>query len=231
MITLDLLADLSALAYLLVLVLAAFDVVVPILPSESAVILGGVLVWQGRLHPVPLVLAAAAGAIAGDHLSYSIGRWTQRGRPQTGRRDRRMGKAERLQVWAGRQLDQRGPALLIVARFIPGGRTASTFMAGRTVYSLRRFTPTTVGAGVLWATFAALLGYIGGHAFHDQTLLATGLGLMLAVAFAALVELVLSWRERRNGALVDDGDDGATAAPTTSPPEVTTGRHPPSICT
>ena len=29
-----------------------------------------------------------------------------------------------------RQLDRRGPALLIVARFIPGGRTASTFMAG-----------------------------------------------------------------------------------------------------
>ena len=54
-ITLDFLADLAALAYVLVLVLAAFDVVVPILPSESAVILGGVLAWQGRLHPVPLI--------------------------------------------------------------------------------------------------------------------------------------------------------------------------------
>ena len=38
-----LIAGLAALAYLLVLVLAAFDVVVPVLPSESAVILGGVL--------------------------------------------------------------------------------------------------------------------------------------------------------------------------------------------
>ena len=114
MITLDLLADLSALAYLVVLLLAAFDVIVPVLPSESVVILGGVLAWQGRLHPVPLVLAAAAGAIAGDHMSYGIGRWTQRGRPQPGRRggERRMGKAERLQVWAGRQLERRGPVLL-----------------------------------------------------------------------------------------------------------------------
>src|SRR5262245_59746196 len=124
-ITLDLLADMAAMAYVLVLVLAALDVVVPILPSESRVILGGVLAWQGRLHPVPLILAAAIGAIGGDHLSYSTGRWTQRGRPQPKRRgDRRMGKAERLQVWAARQLDRRGPALLIVARFIPGGRTA-----------------------------------------------------------------------------------------------------------
>lgn len=211
MIDLDLLADLSALAYLLVLLLAAFDVIVPVLPSESVVILGGVLAWQGRLHPVPLVLAAAAGAIAGDHMSYGIGRWTQRGRPQPGRRssDRRIGKAERLQVWAGRQLERRGPALLLVARFIPGGRTASTFMAGRTAYSLRRYTPTTIGAGLLWATFATMLGYIGGRTFHEQTLLATGLGMVLAIGFATLVELVLSWRERVNEARAEAGDASA----------------------
>lgn len=206
MITLDLLADLAALTYLLVLVLAAFDVIVPVLPSESAVILGGVLAWQGRLHPVPLIAAAAAGAIAGDHLSYAIGRWTQRGglrlHPSRGGDRRRMGKAERLQLWAARQLDRRGASLLIVARFIPGGRTATTFMAGRTAYPLRRFTPAIVFAGLLWASFATLLGYIGGEAFHEQTLLATGLGIVLAVGFAALVELVMSRLERwrRTGA-------------------------------
>jgi membrane protein DedA with SNARE-associated domain len=123
-----------------------------------------------------------------------------------------MGKAERLQVWAGRQLERRGPSLLIVARFIPGGRTASTFMAGRTAYPLRRFTPATVGAGVLWASFATMLGYVGGHAFHEQTLLATGLGLVLAVAFATLVELVMSWRERRRAATAAvEGEAGAGA--------------------
>jgi membrane protein DedA with SNARE-associated domain len=212
MITLDQLADMAALAYLLVFALAAFDVVVPVLPSESAVILGGVLALQGHLHPVPLLLAAATGAIAGDHLSYAIGRWTLRGRPQPSRRSgRRLGKAERLQVWAARQLDRRGAGLLIVARFIPGGRTASTFMAGRTSYALRRFTPATVGAGMLWATFATLLGYIGGHAFHDQTLLAMGLGMVLAIGFAALVELVLSRRERHHVA-ADGGLRGTLAS-------------------
>jgi membrane protein DedA with SNARE-associated domain len=212
MITLDVLADMAALAYLLVLALAAFDVVVPVLPSESAVILGGVLAWQGRLHPVPLILAAAAGAIAGDHLSYAIGRWTQRGRPQPHRRgDRRMGKAERLQLWAARQLDRRGPALLIVARFIPGGRTASTFMSGRTAYPLSRFTPPVVAAGLLWASFATMLGYVGGQTFHEQTLLATGLGMLLALGFAVLVELVVSRLERRRGRVAEaaagDADD------------------------
>jgi membrane-associated protein len=203
-ITLDFLAELAAFAYLLVLVLAAFDVVFPILPSESAIILGGVLAFQGRLHPVPLLLCGAVGAIAGDHLSYSIGRWTQRGRPQPalgrdGHDRRRLSKAEQLQVWAGTQLQRRGPSLLVVARFIPGGRTASTFMAGRTAYPLRRFTPVTAFAGLLWASFATMLGYIGGEAFHDQTLLATGLGILIAAGFAALVELVMSRIDGRNG--------------------------------
>ena len=211
MITLDVLAELSELAYLLVFALAALDVVFPVLPSESVVILGGVLAWQGRLHPVPLIAAAMAGAVAGDHLSYAIGRWTQRGRPQPhlrhrDRPDRRLGKAERLQVWAARQLDRRGTALIVAARFIPGGRTASTFMAGRTHYPLRRFTPATIGAGFLWAGFATLLGYAGGETFHDQTLLATGLGMLLAVLFAALIELSMSWWERRRGA--DSERDG-----------------------
>lgn len=210
-ISLDALAGMAALAYLLVLALAALDVVFPVLPSESVVILGGVLAWQGRLHPAPLIVAAMAGAVAGDHLSYAIGRWTQRGRPQPGRRgDRGLGKAERLQVWAARQLEQRGASLLVVARFIPGGRTASTFMAGRTAYPLRRFTPPVVGAGLLWASFATVLGYVGGEAFHEQTLLGTGLGMLIALTFAGLLELVMSRRERRREAEGGEPRDGAS---------------------
>jgi membrane-associated protein len=207
-ITLDVLAELAALSYLLVLALAAFDVVVPVLPSESVVILGGVLAWQGRLHPVPLLAAAAVGAVLGDHLSYAIGRWTQRGRPQPAGRDRRRSKVARLQAWAGQQLDRRGPTVLIVARFVPGGRTAGTFMAGRTAYPLRRFTPTVIVAGTLWASFAVALGYVGGSAFHDQTFLATGLGIVLALACAGVIELVSS-RLRRTAApaAADDADD------------------------
>ena len=125
-----------------------------------------------------------------------------------------MGKAERLQLWAARQLDRRGPALLIVARFIPGGRTASTFMSGRTAYPLSRFTPPVVVAGLLWATFATMLGYIGGQAFHEQTLLATGLGMLLALGFAVLVELAMSRLERRRSRVAEaaSGDAGDIAA-------------------
>jgi membrane protein DedA with SNARE-associated domain len=117
-------------------------------------------------------------------------------------------KAARLQAWAAAQLDKRGPVVLVIARFVPGGRTASTFVAGRTAYPLYRFTPATVLAGVLWAGFAVTFGYLGGRAFHDQTLLATGLGILLALAFGGLIELVSSRFRRSDSGAVAGSDDG-----------------------
>jgi len=206
MISIDLLADLAALAYLVIFVMAALDVMIPILPSETAVVLGGVLAWQGRLHLGAVVVVAAAGAILGDHLSYGIGRGTER----LGRAERRTAsrKIDRLQTWASHKLDRHGPVVLIVARFIPGGRTASTFVSGRLAYPLARFTPVTVLAGFLWAGFGSALGYLGGTAFHDNTLLATALGVAVGAAVAALVELVMS-RVGHKPAVEEPPDDAS----------------------
>jgi membrane protein DedA with SNARE-associated domain len=189
-INLDLLADLGVLAYLLVFALAAFDAVFPVLPSESVVILGAVLASQGRLNVVPLIVGAAVGAICGDHLAYALGRWTNRG----GRLRRPTGKAARVQMWVAQQLAVRGPSILLVARFLPGGRTASTFMSGRLKLPLSRFSAIICLAGPIWAGFGGALGYLGGATFHDRTLLAMGLGIVVGVSLAVLAELVLTRR-------------------------------------
>jgi membrane protein DedA with SNARE-associated domain len=189
MITLDALSELAAVAYLVIFALAAFDVIVPILPSETAVVLGGVLAWQGRLNFVIVLVVAAVGAIVGDHLAYGIGRGTER----LGRAHRQAsGKVQRLEAWASHQLAAHGPVVLIVARFIPGGRTASTFVSGRLRYPLRRFSPVTVVAGILWAGFGSVLGYLGGTTFHDNTWLATGLGVGVGAVVAFTIEMVMS---------------------------------------
>jgi membrane-associated protein len=194
LVSLDGLADLSEVAYLVIFLLAAFDVILPILPSETAVVLGGVLAWQGRLHPAAVLAVAAVGAITGDHLSYGLGRWTRRaGQPR-----RADGKVARLQAWAEHQLEARGAAVLLVARFIPGGRTASTFVSGRLSYPLPRFSSVTVVAGVLWAAFGTSLGYLGGRAFHENTLLATALGVAIGTTIGLVVERVMDWRARRH---------------------------------
>lgn len=213
LVSLDGLADLAGLAYLVVFALAALDVVIPVLPSETVVILGGVLSWQGRLNAAALLVIAAAGAITGDHLSYGIGRWTKgagRFRPE--------GKVARLHTWAGHQLRVRGLPVLVIARFIPGGRTASTLVSGRLSYPLPRFTPVTIVAGFLWALFGTSLGYLGGTTFHENTLLGTALGTAVGATVALSVELAMRWHRRRairrlgTAPPGDSGDDHDLAA-------------------
>ena len=56
-----------------------------------------------------------------------------------------------------------------MARFIPFGRTAVTFTAGYTKgLPWHRFFRYDLIAGGLWATYATMLGYIGGKQFEEQ---------------------------------------------------------------
>src|SRR5204863_217617 len=68
---------------------------------------------------------------------------------------------------------ERGSYVLIVARFIPGGRTATTFTSGLVhLRWLTQFAPFILIASVLWALYGALLGYLGGRIFRDHPLYA-----------------------------------------------------------
>jgi membrane protein DedA with SNARE-associated domain len=78
--------------------------------------------------------------------------------------------------------------VIVVARYIPGGRMAATMTAGSVGYPLRRFTPFAVVAGVTWAAYTALVGFIGGSTFEEEPGKGLLLGLGMAVAAALVVE-------------------------------------------
>ncbi len=180
-------------AYFILFALALGDAVFPALPSESAVIVGGLLSVVGDLSLGWVIAASAAGAFVGDSTSYAIGRFL--GHPVRRRFfDGRRGRA--ALEWARGQLDRRGGTLILVARFIPGGRTATTFTAGLTRFPLRLFIPFAVVAAISWATYAAVLGYIGGRTFEDQPWLALLIALAIAVGIASASEGVRKLRER-----------------------------------
>jgi membrane-associated protein len=180
----DMLAQPPA-AYLLLFAIAAGDAVFPALPSESAAILAGVLAAIEPGIALPVVIAAAAtGAFVGDSTSYGLGRYG--GRPA----QRRFfdGPYSRRGVrWACGQLRRRGGLILVVARFVPGGRTGATFTSGLTTFPYRKFAAFTGLAAMLWALYAVLLGYFGGRIFHERPLLAfvVAFGLAGVLALAA----------------------------------------------
>ena len=70
----NLVAEASGWAYGVVFLLALLDVIVPVVPSETAVITAGVVAATGDLNLGLIIVAAAAGAFAGDNLAYGVGR-------------------------------------------------------------------------------------------------------------------------------------------------------------
>jgi membrane-associated protein len=172
--------------YAVVLGLAAADALFPVFPSETAAIGAGVLAGAGDLSIAFVVAAAATGAFIGDNSSYAVGRTAgQRATRPLFRGEK--GRARRR--WAERTLDRRGGYLIVASRFIPGGRTATTLTAGVTRMRWPRFVRFAGLAAVLWASFAAGLGFLGGKAFEDKPLLGLGAAFAVAVTITLAVEV------------------------------------------
>jgi membrane protein DedA with SNARE-associated domain len=178
--------------YPLLFGICAGDALIPAFPSETAVIVCGIQAARGELALEWVIFWAAAGAFAGDNASYAVGRWL--GTPAVKRFFSGEVAQGRLD-WASKFLKERGSYVLIVARFIPGGRTAATFTSG--LVHLRwstRFAPYILAAAVLWSVYAALLGYLGGRLFEDRPIFALLVAFGIAAAITAGVE---GWRRVR----------------------------------
>ena len=193
----ELVSDASGWAYAIVFLVAYLDALIPLVPSETTVITAGVVAANGDLSLALVIAAAAAGAFLGDNSAYLVG--SRFGGRFTARFFRSEKSRKRME-WAGRQLEDRGGELIVVARFIPGGRTAVTLSAGTLHFPWPRFALFDAAAAILWALYSALLGYFGGHAFENSAfglLLALGTALLLAGG----IELVRWLLKRRS-----DGD-------------------------
>jgi membrane-associated protein len=186
----------SPLTYLAVLGACALDAVLPIVPSEAVVIAASVLAAKGELSIWLIALAAAAGGFLGDSGSYVLGRTA--GAAAAGRLFR-SSKARGRLSWADEALDRHGATIIVVARFIPGGRTATTFTAGMVRLPWPRFAAADAVGATLWAAYAAGLGYLGGETFERRPLYAFLFGLGLALLGALVVEAARRLHARPGG--------------------------------
>jgi membrane-associated protein len=172
---------------------AALDAFFPVVPSEATVITAAVLASQGEGLRLELIIPAAAiGAVCGDNVSYWVGRLL-------GERIAEKvfaGTRRKYLDWAHRALQERGGYLIIIGRFIPGGRTAVTFAAGSLEWPWLRFMPFDSVAGFVWASYASLLGYVGGKTFAHSTWKALLLAFAGAAAVTGTIEVVRCYRKR-----------------------------------
>jgi membrane-associated protein len=218
----------SLISYVIAVLLPAFDALIPLLPSETAVIALGVAT-AGSADPraALLVALAAFGAFVGDNAAYLLGR---RFGPAAARRVFAGERGMRRRGWAERSLHRFGARIIIGCRFIPGGRTAITLTCGLVGYPRRRFVAATACAAVIWASYAFFIGRLGGKAFEDRPWAGLLLALGLTVVISVLIEAVRrawvwrrSWQERV-GAAEQAGAQERTQTRERTPPPGARGR-------
>lgn len=180
-----------------IFVIAFLDSVIPVVPSETTVIIGGVAVATGTApYPLLAVIAVgAAGAFIGDNMAFTIGRrWSD----AFERRAQRKPKFAAKLAWAHEEIHERGGLLLITARFIPGGRTVITIASGITRQSRAWFVRWSFIAAMIWATYAAGLARLVGEPFKDDHTKAFWIAFATALGINVLIEIVRHVRKKRN---------------------------------
>jgi membrane-associated protein len=171
-------------AYLAIFGFIAVDAMVPVMPIQAIMITSGALTVYGNLN-LPLVIAVGTlGMFAGDSIAFMLGRgaaghsggrWLsgklaavrRRFSPRSEERDKES-RTKRAAERFTRGLRRPGPLVLLLCRFVPGGRMAAGWHAGRTGYPFKLFLLYDGGAALAWATYGGLVGHVGGTAITQS---------------------------------------------------------------
>lgn len=171
--------------YMLVLGVVFVDAFFPPVPSESIVIAAAVAgVSVGQPNVALVVVFAAIGAIAGDNLTFAIGRAVGLDRFRWMRRPR----MQAALGWARRGLERRAAVLLMTARYVPVGRVAVNLVAGASGFSRPRFFGLSVLAGISWAAYSVTVGLLAGHLLHGNAFLGMLVGIGMGLVTGVLVD-------------------------------------------
>ena len=184
--------------YVLLFAVVAADSVLPVFPGETVVITAGAYaIAQHSPSALVLILVTTAAALSGDLIAHHVGRGAG---PVTGwLRSRRAG--DKLLTWAENGLSTWGGSLIVTARFMPGGRTATSIASGMIRYPRPLFAGFALLAATAWALYNVGIGMAGGLLFREQPLLGVVLGIALALVLSWVIERIRATREVRSRVL------------------------------
>jgi membrane protein DedA with SNARE-associated domain len=168
-----------------------------IAPGELAVILGGVAAGQGEVELVPLISLVWVCAVAGDSLSYVLGR--RLGRDFLREHGHRVKLTPERLEQVERYFVKHGGKTILLGRFVGWVRALAPFIAGASRMPVRRFLPATIVAAGTWAVACTLLGYVFWNSLDRAVELAREGSFAIAGAVALGVAVTYAfkrWRRR-----------------------------------
>jgi membrane protein DedA with SNARE-associated domain len=179
--------------------LMAIENIFPPIPSEVIMGIGGVLVARGVMEFWPLLIAGTVGSTLGKYVWFWIGdRWGYRRlEPFVARHGRWLTLEWEEMEKATRFFQRHGQWVVLCLRFSPFLRTMISLPAGLSHMKTWRFLLFTfVGAGI-WNVLLILGGtWLGRYLETSQDVLGWIVVGTLALALAAYVWRVLTWKPR-----------------------------------
>ncbi|WP_173156817.1 DedA family protein [Phytohabitans suffuscus] len=170
-------------AYLLLMALLAMDAFVPVVPTQALMITVGALTVYGELSLPVTIAVGALGVFGGDLVCYLLGRSARKPGAQAETPVR--GRARQAAMRFTRGLRRPGPMVFLLCRFVPGGRMAACFQAGRVRYPVRLFLAYEGAAALLWSAYGGLVGHLGGTAVTQSAWRLVAVAAVAAGIFAA----------------------------------------------
>ena len=185
--------------YFGILLLMALENVIPPIPSEVIMGLGGMAAARGDMAIWPLVLWGTVGTTVGNYFWYWIGRHLgyARFRPFVERHGRWLTLEWEDVEALERFFHRRGQWVIFVFRFMPAFRTIISLPAGMARMGLWRFFAFTFAGSAIWNAILAGAGLYLGSRFeelhHYVGPVATA---SMAAIVVAYVYRVVTWKPR-----------------------------------
>jgi membrane protein DedA with SNARE-associated domain len=190
---------LESYGYLVVFLLVMVESIGIPVPGETALIAAAL--YAGSTHKLEIwgvIAAATAGAIIGDNIGFSIGRYG--GAKLLLRHGHRIRLNEgrlKIGIWLFRR---HGGKVVFWGRFVSILRTYAAFLAGTNQMAWPRFLFFNAAGGVVWATTFGIAYYVFGSALEKlSTTIDIGLGVAGVVGLVAF----LVWSKRKEDELLE----------------------------
>lgn len=168
--------------YVVILVAILADVFVPVIPSGTFLITASVYaINDGGTSILALLLVAALASFLGDIASFQVGAHAS---------GRVLGFVAKHDA-EGRMrtaFTARGGRFMLVARFLPAGRSVTTMVAGATAFPAARFRVASLLTAVVWSGYSVGIGYLAGSWLGGSwESLAVALGAVFALTLLGMV--------------------------------------------
>ena len=190
---------LESYGYLVVFLLVMIESIGVPVPGETALI--GAALYAGSTHKLEIwwvIAVAIAGAIIGDNIGFSIGRYG--GAKLLLRHGHKVRLHEgrlKIGIWLFRR---HGGKVVFWGRFVSVLRTYAAFLAGTNQMAWPRFLVFNAAGAIVWATTFGVAYYVFGSALQK---LSTTIDIALGVAGVAALVAFLVWSKRKEDELLE----------------------------